>query len=73
MLNDLMLLSGVDIPFPEAQLAIHQPSIKEIGFIGEESFYSGCGALNFSKNDLTEKDRIALKDFNDFEISCFSN
>ena len=75
MLNDLMLLSGVDIPFPEAQLAIHQPSIKEIGFIGEESFYSGCGALNFSKNDLTEKDRIALKDFNDFEIlmSMISN
>ena len=68
MVNDLMLLSGIDIPFPQAQIAIHQPTIKEIGLIGEESFYSGCGALNFSKNSLSSEDRIALKDFTDFEI-----
>ena len=68
MVNDLMLLSGIDIPFPQAQIAIHQPTIKEISLIGEESFYSGCGALNFSKNSLSSEDRIALKDFTDFEI-----
>lgn len=68
MVNDLMLFSGIDIPFPQAQIAIHQPTIKEIGLIGEESFYSGCGALNFSKNSLSSEDRIALKDFTDFEI-----
>ena len=68
MVNDLMLLSGIDIPFPQAQIVIHQPTIKEIGLIGEESFYSGCGALNFSKNSLSSEDRIALKDFTDFEI-----
>ena len=39
MLNDLLLLSGNDIPFIEAQVNIHQPSIKEIAYIGEESFF----------------------------------
>ena len=67
-MNDLMLFTGVDIPFPGAQVSIHQPSIKEIGLIGEESFYSGCGVLNFSKNSLSSEDRIALKDYTDFEI-----
>ena len=28
--NELLLLSGEDIPFIEAQLTIHQPKIKEI-------------------------------------------
>ena len=67
-MNDLMLFAGVDIPFPGAQISIHQPSIKEIGLVGEESFYSGCGVLNFSKNSLSSEDRIALKDYTDFEI-----
>jgi hypothetical protein len=28
MLNDLLLLSKNDIPFTEAKLVVHQPSIK---------------------------------------------
>ena len=68
MLNGLLLLSGNDIPFPEAQLVIHNPKIKEIAYIGEESFYSGCGALNFSKDNLIEEDRINLANIDDFEI-----
>lgn len=68
MLNDLLLLSGNDIPFPEAQITIHVPTVKEIGLIGEESFYGGCGALNFSKDNLTEEDRINLANVDDFEI-----
>ena len=68
MLNDLLLLSGNDIPFPEAQITIHVPTVKEIGLIGEESFYGGCGVLNFSKDNLTEEDRINLANVDDFEI-----
>ena len=49
MLNDLLLLSGTDIPFQKAQISIHQPTIKEISFIGEEAFFIGCELLNFSK------------------------
>ena len=52
MLSDLLLLSGNDIPFPEAQVTIHQPTLKEIAYIGEEAFFLGCGFLDFSKNVL---------------------
>ena len=34
MLNKLLLLSGNDIPFVEAQMIIHQPSLKEIAYVG---------------------------------------
>ena len=67
-LNELLLLSGNDIPFAEAQISIHQPTIKEIAYIGEESLYSGCGILNFSKDNLNEEDRINLSDKSNFEI-----
>lgn len=67
-LNQLLLLSGNDIPFREAQAVIHQPSIKEIGMIGQDSFFNGCEYLNFSKNKLSEQDKIRLKDLDDFEI-----
>lgn len=68
MINDLMLLAGVDIPFIEAQIAIHQPTLKEISMIGEESFYTGCGVLNFSKDNLSPEDRINLMGVSNFEI-----
>ena len=57
MIPDLTLLSGVDIPFAEAGISIHQPSIKEIGLIGEETFYAGSELLTFSKDILKEEDR----------------
>lgn len=68
MLNDLLLLSGNDIPFIEAQVNIHQPTIKEIAYIGEESFYIGCELLNFSKDVLNREDRINLEDKTNFEV-----
>lgn len=68
MLNDLLLLSGIDIPFPQAQIVIHQPRIKEISFIGEEAFFLGCEILNFSKNLLSVEDKINLDNKTDFEI-----
>lgn len=68
MLNELLLLSGNDVPFMEAEIAIHQPTLKEIAYIGEENFYSGCGVLNFSKDNLSEEDRINLRTKSDFEI-----
>ena len=67
-MDSLLLLSGNDIPFPEAQLTIHQPTLKEIAYIGEESFFSGCEVLNFSKNSLPSKDRVNLENKTDFDI-----
>lgn len=68
MINNLILFSGADIPFPQGQLIIHQPTIKEIGLIGEEAFFIGCNLLNFSKDVLEEKDKINLENVGNFEI-----
>lgn len=68
MLNDLLLLSGNDIPFMEAEITIHQPTIKEIAYLGEENFFSGCQLLNFSKNLLSEEDKVNLEDKSNFDI-----
>lgn len=68
MLNKLLLQSGNDIPFEDAQLIIHQPTIKEIALIGQEQFFIGCEYLNFSKDNLKEQDKIRLKQFSNFEV-----
>lgn len=68
MLGDLLLLSGNDIPFQGARTAIHQPTIKEIAYIGEEAFYIGCELLKFSKESLTEEDKNHLEDKTDFDV-----
>lgn len=68
MINELLLLAGQDLPFEQAQLIIHPPSIKQIAFIGEKTFYSGCQYLNFSKKNLEEKDKNRLDDLTDFEV-----
>ena len=66
--NELLLISGVDIPFIEAQTVIRQPRLKEIAMIGEESFLMGIKFLTLSKNILDEQDRIGLEDKTDFDI-----
>lgn len=66
--NELLLLSGNDIPFIEAQITIHQPTIKEIAYIGEEAFFTGCELINFSKNLLQEKDKVILENKTNFDI-----
>ena len=66
--NDLLLLSGNDLPFIEAQVTIHQPTIKEIAYIGEEAFFTGCELINFSKNVLSEQDKMILEKQTNFDI-----
>ena len=68
MLNDLLLLSGNDIPFAQAQISIHQPIIKEIAYIGEEVFFTGCELLNFSKEVLSSEDKTNLEKRSNFEV-----
>lgn len=68
MIDELLLLSKNDIPFTEARLIVHQPSIKEISFIGEESFHLGCQFLNFSINNFSGLDKSGLSNMSDFDI-----
>ena len=67
-LDDLIFLSGNDIPFPGARVNIHPPTLKEVAYIGEYNFFIGCGFLNFSKNILADKDKADLSNYNDFDI-----
>lgn len=67
--DDLTLISGVDIPFEEAHLIIHQPTLREIAFIGENNFFMGCQLLNFSKRMIfASEDKVDLSDKSDFDI-----
>ena len=66
--NQLLLLSGNDIPFIEAEVTIHQPTIKEIAYIGEEAFFTGCELINFSKDVLPEQDKIKLENYSNFDV-----
>lgn len=68
MNNELLLLSKMDIPFIEAGVSIHQPSIKEISLIGEKDFFTACQLLKFSKENLNEQDKVGLEDKTDFDI-----
>lgn len=68
MIDELLLISGNDIPFPDAQLIIHQPQLKEIAFLGEAPFYTGCELINFSKLLLGEEDKINLENKSNFDI-----
>ena len=68
MIDELLLLSGNDIPFTAAQLSIHQPRLKEIAYITEPVFHYGSRCLTFSKESLSEMDKVGLEDKQDFEI-----
>lgn len=46
----LSLMTGIDIPIPECQLILHQPSITEIGLIGETTFFTGAQCLCINKS-----------------------
>ena len=68
MIDELLLLSGNDIPFPEARLTIHQPRLKEIAYITEQRFWPGCELLKFDKESLSDKDKINLLNMSNFNI-----
>ena len=68
MIDELLLLSGNDLPFPEAKLVIHQPRLKEIAYITEQRFWPGCELLKFDKETLTDQDKIGLLNRSNFNI-----
>ena len=46
-MNDIILplMTGIDIPIPECCLILHQPTIKEISYIGEKAYFTGAQCL----------------------------
>lgn len=68
-MSHLKLYSGNDIPFPEARLSVHQPTIREIAWVGEQRFFTGCEILNFSKDKfLNEKDKLNSINQTNFDV-----
>lgn len=63
----LALMCGIDIPIPEMQLVIHQPTIKEIALIGEKNFFTGAQCLCIDKKIFIE-DNILSEQINNFQI-----
>lgn len=65
----LNYLTGIDIPYAPLKLSIHSPTIKEISYIGEDSFFTGVQFLTFSKNkNLSAEESQKLNNFSDFEV-----
>ena len=68
MIDELLLLSGNDIPFFQAGLVIHPPTIKEIAYITEQRFWLGCSILTFNKNSLSSQQKKNLSNKTNFDI-----
>ena len=68
MINELQLLAGTDIPFLEANVTIHQPTLKELSYLGEDKFAYGYQLLKFSKDMLSAQDKNNLSVYSDFDI-----
>ena len=63
----LALMCGIDIPIPELQIIIHQPTIKEISYIGEQEFFIGLQTLSINKNMLAQGNSV-LESTTNFQI-----
>ena len=63
----LALMCGTDIPMPELQTTIHQPTIKEISYIGEQEFFIGLQTLSINKNMLAQGNSV-LESTTNFQI-----
>ena len=64
---DLALMTGIDIPIPECNLVIHQPTIKEIAFIGEKDYFLAVQTLCVDKQSLAEDPSI-LNEITNFQL-----
>ena len=64
-------MTGIDIPIPDLQLTIHQPTIKEISYLGELEYFSALQIICFNKSTLiaaNPKGASRLSNMNDFQI-----
>lgn len=67
--NNLALMTGIDFPIPECQLIVHQPTIKEISFLGEEQFFVGIQTVCLYKSMfVNSEDKDVLDNVTNFQI-----
>ena len=63
----MSLMCGIDIPCVELGVSAHQPTIKEIAYMGEKEFFIALQCLCVDKNKFVE-DRNLLRETNNFQI-----
>lgn len=63
----LCLMCGTDYPVPECQLTIHQPTIKEMSYIGSSDYFTGVQCLCLNKS-MFISDEALLQETNNFQI-----
>ena len=70
-MNKLQLMAGTDIPVVEIQSAIHQPTIREISYLGEAIYFSILQSFCFNKEILIASNpqgKNQLSKMNNFQI-----
>lgn len=65
--NRLALMTGIDFLLEDCPLIIHQPSIKEISYIGEIDFFMGVQLLSVNKS-MYETPETDLSEMTNFDI-----
>lgn len=68
MINQNLIWSGQQIPFPALQIMITQPKMKELFMLEENDFFLISRLLIFSKDKITNKDKKSLEQKSNFEI-----
>lgn len=67
MIDTLALMTGIDVPIPELQLILHQPTCKEIAYAGRESYLLGAQCLCLDKSNFFQ-DKSLSQDISTFQI-----
>lgn len=63
----LSLMAGIDIPIPELQVTLHQPTIKDIAYMGEDNFFSALQYLCLNKDTLIQ-DKSLSENLTNFQV-----
>lgn len=68
-MNDiqLALMAGIDIPIEECSVVLHQPTIREIAYLGETDFFSGIQYVTIDKKNINQ-DKTVLNSTSNFQI-----
>lgn len=64
----LLLMTGQNIPIPECQLIVHQPTISEIALIGEKTFFTGAQCICINKSMYIDTQSQELENITNFDI-----
>lgn len=64
----LAMMCGADLPVPQCQLVVHQPTIKEISLIGEKNYFTGAQCLTLNKSMFVVEGKNVLGELNNFQI-----